>query len=107
MKGRTMKQFLIAALIISASLVACEEVNTRDIPDPYRDQIVKLRSDRIALDRQCADLQKQMAEIQAKMRWDEAQMGAVSTEALNSLGYSAVDWTVNIDRMKITAKKTR
>jgi peptidoglycan hydrolase CwlO-like protein len=107
MKGRTMKRFLIAAVIISASLVACEEANVRDVPDPYRDQIVKLRSDSIALTRQCADLQKQMSEMQAKMTWDQAQMNAVSIEALNSLGYSAAEWTVNIDRLKITPKKTR
>jgi hypothetical protein len=97
------KQLAVVLMLITFS--ACADVNTRDIPSPYKDKIAGYKADVVSLQHKCADLQKQMAELQAQVGWDTQQLDITTNEALSSLGYSNKQWTVNIDKMKIEPKQ--
>lgn len=101
-----MKNFFFVALMVAAvAMAACAELNSEDIPGPYKAQIVLLRTDSVAMERKCADLQKQIAEMKAQAEWDRRQIDIAALEALNSVGKSSAQWTVNVDTLKIQPNK--
>ena len=100
-----MKKLLYLLMMVLGSTLFCDTVTSKDIPQPYLKEIKLLRDENIALGKQCQDLHKQIEEIEAKQRWNNSRIGSVSMEALNSLNISANDYVVDIDRMKIVAKK--
>ena len=96
----------VAAVLLV--LIACDaQLNMRDIPDPYKGKIVSLHNDMTSLNRKCADLQKQIAEMNAQMNWDATQIEITSAEAMNSLRYSNVEYKVDVQKLKIVGVKTK
>lgn len=94
---------LIGCMLIVA---ACDgQLGTRDIPSPFRERISALHADQIAMAKKCADLQKQIAEMNAQAQWDASQMDVAGSEALNSLGYSNQEYSVDVQKMKILPRK--
>lgn len=97
---------LIAVIVASVALGACAELNSGDqVPEPYKAKISALRADQITQAHKCADLQKQIAEINAQGEWDERQMNATASEALNAMGRDQRDWSVNINTLRLESKK--
>ena len=92
---------IVGIFVLALTFVSCAQTNGRDIPEPYASNIAKLRQDRIDLTRKCSDLQKQMAEVQNQINWDSQQINVEAGEAMYSLHYSPVKYSVNIDTMKI------
>jgi hypothetical protein len=101
MESEMKKFFFVAVIIASVAMAACAQLNSEEIPAPYKSRIVELRTDSIAMERKCADLQKQIAEMQAQSTWDRRQIEITAGEALNSLGKSASQYTINVDTLKI------
>jgi hypothetical protein len=103
-----MKRFLFVAACVAGlalSLYASlTEGNSKEVPEPYKGRIIQLRADSIAMQHKCADLQKEIAEMQAQQNWDAQQMNVASGEALNAIGRDARDWQVNVSTLKIESR---
>lgn len=99
--------FLVAALVASLALAACGQLNSNEVPEPYKTKIIQLRTDSMAMQRKCADLQKEISEMEAQQRWDTEQMNVASGEALNAIGRDVRDWQVNVSTLKIESRSHR
>ena len=96
---------LIACLFLLTTVVSCATGrDSTEIPSQYKSQILALRNQNVDLAKKCQDLQKQMSDLQSQQVWNQQRMGTIAGEALVSLGYSANDYVVNIDKMKFEKK---
>jgi hypothetical protein len=101
------KVFLAAMLVATFALAACAEFDSGDqIPEPFKTKIAQLRSDSLAMQRKCADLQKQIAEMNAQAQWDAQQMNVAGGEALSVTGRDPRDWYVNVNTLRIESTKS-
>ena len=103
-----LKKILAAAIVLFA-LTACNADlgSGIDIPKPFRDKIVTLHADELSLNHKCADLQRQIAEMNAQVQWDQGQMSSIAIEAMNSIGYSNEEYIVDVQKMKIISRKKK
>jgi hypothetical protein len=93
---------LVPLLGILFIVAACDaQLGGRDVPAPFKAKIASFRDDQTALQRQRADLQKQIAELDAKCQWDAQQVDITAGEAIRSLGYSTPEYRVNIQTLRI------
>lgn len=101
--------FLLTVLVASLALAACSQLSASgdEIPEPYKTKISQLRADSVAMQRKCADLQKQITEMQAQQNWDQQQMVVTAGEALNAVGRDQRDWSVNVGTLKIESAHSR
>lgn len=90
-------------------MAACSQLMASgdEIPEPYKSKLTTFRTDSITLQRKCADLQKEIAEMQAQQQWDVQQMSVTSGEALSATGRDPRDFYVNMSTLKIESSKSR
>lgn len=100
-------KWLCAVLVALLSLTACADIIQVPIPQPYRAQIVALRTSNVELDKQRADLQKREAELCAQQAWNNQQMNIIAAQAADSAGLSLDDYVANVAKLVFEPRANR
>jgi len=98
-----LRSITLAILVTLGTAVSC--VTQQNIPKPYFDQILALRNENVQLVKQCEDLQRQEAELQARKTFNVERMQTLAAESVLSLSLSSNEYGVNFDTLKIEHRK--
>ena len=73
----------------------------REVPEPYRAQLIALRNQNNDLRAQCVELTKKLGELQTQQNYNLNQMNLIGDKALQHEELSPEEYKLNVDTLKI------